>query len=416
MAVVGSLVGVRLLTGLIAPAAYGELALGMTVATLVNQVVLGPIGNGVMRNYAPALEKGEIYGYFKGVQQLVLLATGTIALFAVLAVSGLLSAGRKEWVAIAVTALLFATLSGYNSILNGIQNAARQRAIVALHSGMVVWVRYLIAAVFLWWLGSTSTVVMEGYCVATLLVLGSQYLFFRRLAYKQMLSNVASNGKWLKHIWNFSWPYATFGIFTWMQLASDRWALGFFSKTQDVGKYSVLYQLGYYPMIMANSIVAQMIAPIFYQRAGDGSDLRRNANVSNLSWRLTGIALCVTGIAFFVAMLVHIQIFRIVVAKEYRNVSYLLPWMLLSGGVYAAGQTIELNLSSQMKINRIVVGKIITAITGVLLNLFGAYLFGIKGIVIASISFAVFYFVWMAILSKQLGRENLIFQDVCSGL
>ena len=39
-AVAGSLVGVRLMTGLLAPAAYGELALGMTAATLVNQAIL----------------------------------------------------------------------------------------------------------------------------------------------------------------------------------------------------------------------------------------------------------------------------------------------------------------------------------------------------------------------------------------
>ncbi len=51
-AVAGALVGVRLLAELMEPAAYGELALGMTVATLVNQVVLAPLGNGATRYYA----------------------------------------------------------------------------------------------------------------------------------------------------------------------------------------------------------------------------------------------------------------------------------------------------------------------------------------------------------------------------
>ena len=78
MAVLGSLVGVRLLTELLDPAAYGELALGMTLATLVNQTVLGPLGNGVTRFYSPAVEQGDLGGYFNAVRRMVLLATGII--------------------------------------------------------------------------------------------------------------------------------------------------------------------------------------------------------------------------------------------------------------------------------------------------------------------------------------------------
>ncbi len=80
MAVLGVLVGVRLLTELLDPAAYGELALGMTVATLVNQTVLGPLSNGVTRFYAPAQEQGDLGGYLNAVRRLVLSATGLIIL------------------------------------------------------------------------------------------------------------------------------------------------------------------------------------------------------------------------------------------------------------------------------------------------------------------------------------------------
>ncbi len=136
MAVVGSLVGVRLLTELLNPAAYGELALGMTVATLVNQTVLGPLGAGVLRFYAPAVEQGDLDGYLKSVIRLVLSATGIIVLVILLTIAGLLITGRAVWIAIAIAAFVYAILSGYNSILSCIQNAARQRSIVALHQGM----------------------------------------------------------------------------------------------------------------------------------------------------------------------------------------------------------------------------------------------------------------------------------------
>ncbi|HNX69102.1 MAG TPA: hypothetical protein PKI45_06425, partial [Candidatus Omnitrophota bacterium] len=40
IAVMGSLLGVRILTGLMNPSVYGELALGLTVAVLIGQIIM----------------------------------------------------------------------------------------------------------------------------------------------------------------------------------------------------------------------------------------------------------------------------------------------------------------------------------------------------------------------------------------
>lgn len=406
-AVIGTLVGVRLLTELLAPAAYGELALGMAVATLVNQSVLGPLGNGVTRFYAPALERGDLSGYLNAVRRLMLSATGIIFLIVLLTGAGLLIAGRTEWIGIAIAALIFATLSGYNAILSGIQNAARQRAIVALHQGMESWARFLVAAGLLLWLGASSTAAMAGYAMAALLVLGSQYVFFCKIAPKIEIG-AGKEINWEERIWKYSWPISVFGVFTWAQLASDRWALKLFSTTQEVGLYAVLFQLGYQPVLIATGMAVQLLTPIIYQRAGDASDSQRNANVSSLSWRLTCLALGATGVAFLAALLFHVQIFYVFAAKEYGAVSHLLPWVVLAGGVFAAGQTIELNLMSQMKTKTIMGAKIITALMGVAFNFSGAYWYGTTGIVIAGILFSVSYFIWMAVLSKHKGAEKCL--------
>ena len=403
----GSLVGVRLLTELLDPAAYGELALGMTVATLANQIVFGPLGGGIMRFYAPAVEQGDFGSYISAVRRLVWSATAIITFMALIGVVGLLVAGRAKWITIAVTALIFASLSGYNSILSGIQNAARQRSVVALHQGFETWARFLVAAGFMLWLGATSTVAMAGYVVAVILVLASQYIFFRKIGTTGF--SVANKVQpWRDQISKFSWPIAIFGIFTWIQLVSDRWALEHFSTTQEVGRYAVLFQLGYYPMSMASGMVMQLLAPIFYHRAGDASDSRRNANVSSLTRRLTWVTLGMTGGLFLLAISFHTQIFQLFVAKEYISVSYLLPWMLVAGGVFAAGQGIALNLMSQMKTHTMMAAKIVTALLGVILNLAGAYWYGTTGIVVAGLLFSVLFFLWMAALSKYEGVDRCL--------
>lgn len=406
IAMLGSLVGVGLLTGMMPPAAFGELALGMTVATLVGQTVIGPLGNGVTRFYAPAMEQSDLGGYFKSVRRMVLWSTGFIILSALLTVVGLITLRRSEWIPIFIAAFLFAILSGCNSLLNGMQNAARQRSVAALHQGMESWARFLGAAGLMMFLGISSVFAMVGYCIASFLVLLSQFYFFKKNII-DFHGKASDQLKWQNSIWKYSLPFASWGLFTWAQLASDRWALQFFTTTKDVGLYAVLYQLGYFPMSMATGMAVQLLTPIFYQRAGDASDFRRNANVSDLSWRLTAFALGVTAISFILALLLHAQIFNILVGKEYASISYLFPWMLLAGGIFAAGQTITLNIMSRMKTRSMVKAKIVTAIFGICFNYAGAYMFGIKGVVFAGVLFASLHFLWVAILSKKVDKESL---------
>jgi O-antigen/teichoic acid export membrane protein len=399
-AVAGAVVGVRLLTELLDPAAWGELALGMTAGTLVNQTVLAPLVNGVTRYYSVAAEQDDLRGYLAAVRRLVLSASGVIGLLALVAVVGLLLAGRSGWIGIATASLLFCVLSGYSAFLGGIQSAARQRTIVALHQAMESWGRYLLAAAFVLWLRPTSTAAMAGYAIAAVPVLVSQYYFFRKLT-RTPGGGPPDVELWKDRIWKYSAPFVSWGVFSWAQQSSDRWALEAFATTRDVGLYAVLFQLGYYPVSMATGLAVQFLAPILYQRAGSASDGQRTAQVNHLSWRLTGLTLGVTGVVFLTALLLHHQIFWLLVARQYTTVSHLLPWILLASGLFAAGQALALNLMSQMRTQAMAFAKISTCVLGIAFNFAGAYWFGINGIVVAGILFSASYFLLLALVSTK---------------
>lgn len=398
IAVLGALVGVRVLTELLDPTAYGELALGLTIATLVNQTILGPLNQGTTRFYSPAVERGDVHGYFSAVWWLVAFATGAVVLMILFAIIVLQLSKHAQWIAIAVTALIFAILSGYNSIFSGIQNAARQRSVVALHQGINSWIKFLVAAGLMVILGASSTNAMIGYALATVIVLASQVYFFRKLL-PGPGDEITTKKEWRQKIWNFSWPISTFGLFTWMNVISDRWALELFSSTYEVGQYAALYQIGYYPVSLASGLVMQFLSPILYQRAGPATDLQRVVEVYGMSWRLTFMSLVITGVVFLIVLVFHDRLFRIFVAKEYLSVSYLLPWMILAGGIFVSGQTLALGLMSQMKTKVQIFPKISTAVIGVMLNFILAYQFGIDGVVAAAVCFSLLFLFWYIALT-----------------
>ncbi len=407
--VAGALALVRVLTEYLEPAQYGQLALGLTVATLVNQIVMGGMTAGIGRFYSIADESNDLPGYLRASKRLMGYAGLVVAGLMVLLIVGLPITGHKEWVGLGVAALLLSLLSGFNASLVSIQNAARQRGVVAFHTGLDAWLKILLAVGVMIWLGKSSTAVVLGYTLSSLIVTVSQFVFLRRLIgpTKTECNNIPD---WMRKIWSYSWPFSIFGFFTWMQQISDRWALQLFSSENEVGLYAVVFQLGFVPVGLLTGMVMAFLGPILYQRSGSASDHGRNLSVHRLAWQVTLIGLVVTAlVALFTAWL-HEWIFHVLVASKYHAVSYLLPWMVLAGGIFAAGQMLALKLMSEMKSASMTIAKVVTAILGVLLNIYGASIIGMQGVVGALVIFATIYFLWMAWLAQHPASENQHFR------
>src|SRR5437867_11410704 len=158
----GGIVGVKMLTHALPPAAYGELALGMAVAMLVQHTVLVPPIVASFRFFTSSQASNELRAYLHGIRQLLTQST-VIVLAVVCALSiGLWISGHVEWLELAVAALLFALFSGYSAVLDGMQNAARQRVVVAWHDGLATWLRFTTAVALIGVLGTYSRVAVVG--------------------------------------------------------------------------------------------------------------------------------------------------------------------------------------------------------------------------------------------------------------
>ena len=405
IAVFGAITLVRILTEYLTPDEYGQLALSLTVAGFVNQVLIGGISNGIGRYYPIAAEKHALRSYLYATRSLLGYVTAAIVVLSLILIGSLYWLGYSKLIGLVASVLVLSVLTGYSTTLNGIQNAARQRAIVALHSGLDAWLKIGLAITFVFLLGNSSTSVVVGYIFSSLLITVSQLFFLRRIV-PSAPNPIPNYQHWAQQMWNFAMPFTIFGGFTWMQQVSDRWALQTFSTTTEVGQYAVLFQLGYTPIALIASLVVSFFGPIFYQRSGDATDHARNSSVRQISLRITQVSLFVTLLGFVIAYAFHEWLFGLLVAGEYRTSSQLLPWFVFAGGLFATGQMLALKLMSEMKLSVLTIAKVVTALVGILLNIAGAALAGMQGVIGALVAFSFIYLSWMLILSYSSSAAN----------
>jgi len=394
--VLGALVLVRVLTEYLEPDEYGQLALGLTIAGLVNQVVMGGVVAGIGRFYSIATEKGDLWGYLRATRRLLLIATLAVIGLGVILIAGLAATGLHHWLFLALAALVFSILTGYNSALNGIQNAARQRAIVALHGGMNAWLKIGLAVGFMLWFGTNSVAVVLGYALSAFFVTFSQLFFLKRLINRQGGScDHATNESWISQMWMFSWPMVAGGLFNWGYYASQRWALELFVSTAEVGKFYALTQIAYTPIVLAGSLFMSFMTPILYARVGDPRNHARVANVRLIVFRIAGIGLGATLLIAGIAVVTHDWVFRWLVAEQYREISALMPLIVIAAGLLqssiALGTILATTNQTKLVLPLAICGQTIIIIA----NFLFAWEWGVNGLIMSMLGGAVLHFSWM---------------------
>lgn len=401
---VGGIVGVPLLAHCLRPEDYGSLALGGTVAAFVQQISFGPIANAGQRFYAVSVEINTLAGYARAARRMLLIAGGLVAIAGCLAIAALVYSPWHASVPLACWSLGFAILSGLSGVFDSIQSAARQRAIVAWHQGVGVWLRFGLATCFARFFGGPE-MAMAGFALSAAIILVSQVFFLRRVilsspAYRSDFSPVVVRTL-DRQMWIYAWPFGAFGLFTWGQIASDRWALQSFTTTRSVGIYQALYQLGYYPISMATAFLMQLIQPILFSRAGAGTDEKRMENAHSVIHLLLAVGVCLSVVCAVLTALVCKPLFRLMMPPAYGSAAYLLPFIAFGAGIFACGQIASLKHTLSTDPRSIIAPKIVTAVLGTCLNFAGAYLFGIAGVVIAGIFFSIAYCVWVLLVAPK---------------
>ena len=176
--ILGGFAGIKALTNVMGPEAYGRLGLGMTIAGFLGQFVYGPLGQAVFRFYSAYRERSALHVYFDVFKRIHFFVAFIVLILCGVSVGATYSWIGVEWAWLTGAALLFGLISGVNGSFLALNNAIRARKIVALHDAADAWLRVACALAALHFFANRGYIALTGYLVGTLLVTVSQGIFF----------------------------------------------------------------------------------------------------------------------------------------------------------------------------------------------------------------------------------------------
>ena len=402
------LVGIRILTEYLSPDEYGKLGLSLTVAALFNEVAIGGLLSAFTRFYSIASKLNDLQRYLLSVGRLL----GISGLVACCVTAGgimvmSLLGSNTSWTGL-LSIGLFAILFGSSAALNGVFNGARERKFVAVHTSLDMWLRVAFVLVAAHWFVSSAQTVLWSYVAALVLVLLLQAYRVRQLFVASVCRKPTEVGErfWAREMLRFAWPVAVWGSFTWAQQAADRWSLETFHSTADVGMYSVILQLGYFPMTLVMGMVGTFLTPIFFERT-DEQQRRFNRDQDPVWRRILFAGLMFSGLGGMAAFVVGDDAFAWLVAADFRGVVSYLPLMVVAGGLYGTSGLLSVRLMSHMKVGQLGKLMVVSSTLGILLIGYLTAAFGLMGTVIGKLVFSALHLglmYWFAIVYNPRER------------
>ncbi|MCH2143432.1 MAG: hypothetical protein MK077_10620 [Phycisphaerales bacterium] len=397
----GTLVGNKVLTSLLDPSVYGLVALGMSVVNFIIYLIGTPIRLTATRFYGMATEANQLAGYQK------LLVRIAIALSTILLPTAvvLLAFSSVLYSLVALVSLLLCI----DAIYIGIQTGARNRGIVACLQTLLSWSRFTCAAILLVLYGHNSVeLVFTGYCISALLNVGLQIVLCQTSIPKQKLVESKSQHQKLRsQFYTYLWPLLVTGPISWGQLFVDRWAIMAFGSMGEVGIYFALYQISFAPTLLLYSCVYYFMAPLLFEQAGKVKSAAKMRRVYLQVEIASVITISLTIVVAWIAWLIHDWIGDLLLAKAYTSHSYLLSWLILTGGLYASANQFLMSVQSSLSLRPILIQRILGFVIATTCYMVGCHLYGLEGAVAGGVLYATLYLLLSVIIHFRVRTKTL---------
>ena len=400
--IIGVLAVIKILSFFLTPKDYGQYYLGITLTIFANQIFFGPLGNAFTRYYLIADTRKDLNSFLNSTYSIVVLFTKILSIIAIIffiCINFFYKIGDFNFF---IYLLIISVFTGYSSIIYAYFHITLQRKKVAIYQTIDSLIKIIIIFFFLNLFQKSTNNILLAIAISSIITFLLQFHISNKYENIFFRKKVIYKKEWNKNLLDFTYPFALWGLFCWLQISSDRWFLGYFKSSEDVAKYAIIFQLGYYPPSIIIGNIVQTITPILYRKAGDAKENKMLLDSSRVTIKITFLSFLITFIGFIFTILFSKGLILIFSNSRYVELSNYLPFMVLSGGIFATAQILSIDFQSRMKLNILLHIKITTAIIGVVISFFLIKYFGLIGSVISSICFSSVYLFAIIYFSKWL--------------
>jgi O-antigen/teichoic acid export membrane protein len=402
----GSFVFIRLITNLVSPTDYGQLALALTLFTLCSQLTTGLIASGVSRTYTDALRSQQLNSFFQACRWMLLLG-GALIIFicaSLALLTNYVDIGLSSNLVFCIAA--YAILHGYYSIFLAMQNAARKRKLIAFCTVLDIALRSLCALAVVLYFSNSSGGIVFGFAVGSLLTLFILHFLSGREHIKPTsIATAVEPRHWVQAIWRFAWPITISGIFSWSYFASQRWSLEAFTTTTDVGQFYLLTQIGYAPVSTIGASLISFVTPVLYNRATDHAN---RASLLAIYQTLKKIVLAVAlfFLSIFILLIFYsIEIVTWIANEQYQSIASMLPFVMLAASLLSVSHLLGLMVGVQKLTHLFLFRDSVGNLLVTLLNLCTVYFYGMQGLVFSMVLGATLHLLSQYIIVRVALRQ-----------
>ncbi len=403
-AALGAIAAIKILTNVLSPGGYGKLALGISLAGMINMLVFGPLGQIVLRFYSTCMERGQLGSYIGILERLhINLSFGVILFGGLLCVPISILYGQV-WGLMVFLAVLFGISSGIQGSLLSVLNASQNRKSAALSQALDPWLRLIMAAAILYIYDGEDRSVLAGFILGSIAVVIVQMYFVRSEKTFLKENREPEQSDLTRDFGRYGYPFVGFALLAIVSQYADRWILQSGLGDGTVGVYAAMLQIATAPIAIVVAVVTQFIIPIVFARVGPAIS-RSRIDSGQALLKLTVIAVALVSVALtWLAYVWAPEIVNLLTNKEYTKHSDILWILVLAVALFNIGQILVATGLSINRSNAYLFPKFAQALAVLILGLVWVQSAGISGMAYALLTSSAIYLCLVVVVNRRLIR------------
>jgi O-antigen/teichoic acid export membrane protein len=352
------LVGTRILTELVSPGIYGQVALLNGFVALGVALFSYPFICAGMRLLPECQGQGDRAALYAVVTKLIFRST-VLAISLIALGGGIYRYFSHVDFGLLMLLSILLVVTVWREIGIQLLIGERQQRNASLWQTSDSFLRPLLGISLVWWCGQTAEWVLLGYILASFFS-NTVWAFIHRVKAKNSLNRMARNFK--DEIWAYALPLIPMEMIFWVNGLGDRYIIGYFMSAAEVGLYAATYLIVNEAFNRSAVVLLRTFQPAYFQACSQNNP-KEGFRVLWL-WIVYVSALGIIGVSLL--YLTKDWVVSLLLAKTYHTAVELIPAIAIGCSLHALGTVAAQPLLAKKQTQLILLGRLCGVITAVI--------------------------------------------------